>query len=255
MGFIDQMRRSKTRVVLALDLRGPNLLERALRILDEVHDQVAGVKVNRHLSIPLSLNDLAKLVERAHDHGLPTIMDYKVNDIDSTNEVAAELFFNAGFDAITACPFTGWEGGLEPVFRLARRMGKGVILLAYMSHAGASHWYGGLFIDPRTLSIVRPFEVFIRQALAWGADGVVVGATRPNIVEEAARLLKGRALIFSPGVVVQGGVVEEALRAGADYLIVGRAIVESPSPREAAASLNRVVEGAVARMHGWPPKG
>ena len=237
-------------MVLALDLKGPRLLERALKILDEVYDQVAAVKVNRHLSIPLSLGELAKLVEAVHDRGLPAIIDCKVNDVASTNEVMVELFFEAGFDALTACPFTGWEGGLEPVFSLARRMGRGVILLAYMSHPGASRWYGGLFLDPFTLSLRRAFEAFAAQALNWGADGVVVGATRPWAVELVARVLKGRSLIFSPGVGVQGGVVEEALRAGADYLIVGRSIVESPSPRSAAATFNRVVEDTLTRLHG-----
>lgn len=249
MGFVDQLKRSQSRIVLALDLKGPNLLERSLELLNTLHDQVAAIKINRHLSIPLSLSELSRLVAAIHDRGLPAIMDCKVNDVASTSKLMAELFFNAGFDAITACPFTGWSGGLEDVFALARDMDRGVILLAYMSHPGASTWYGGLFIDPATLRLTHPFEVFARQALAWGASGVVVGATRPWIVKRVAEVLQGRALIFSPGIGPQGGLLKESLNAGCDYLIVGRYIIESSDPRGAAVNLNKLVEETLARLH------
>jgi len=78
---------------------------------------------------------------------------------------------------------------------------------------------------------------------------VVVGATRPQVVKQVAEILRGRALIFSPGVGPQGGLLEESLKAGCDYLIIGRHIIESPDPREAAVKLNRLVEEALARLH------
>ncbi|MEM4699826.1 MAG: orotidine 5'-phosphate decarboxylase [Candidatus Nezhaarchaeales archaeon] len=240
--------------MLALDLRGPKLVERARHLIDLIYDQVAAIKINRHLSIPLSLKELAGLVSYTHDRGLPAIMDCKVNDVASTSKVMAELFFDAGFDAITACPFTGFDGGLDEVFSLARERGRDVILIAYMSHPGASCWYGGLFIDLETLCLTNPFEVFARQAISWGACGIVVGATRPWVIERVARIVKGRALIFSPGLGPQGGLLEESLRAGCDYFIVGRMIVESSDPRETAINLNRQVEEAVVRAHGLLPK-
>jgi orotidine-5'-phosphate decarboxylase len=42
-------------------------------------------------------------------------MDCKVNDIGSTNQVIAE-YYTAGFDALIANPFVGWEEGLELIF-------------------------------------------------------------------------------------------------------------------------------------------
>jgi orotidine-5'-phosphate decarboxylase len=41
-------------------------------------------------------------------------------------------------------------------------------------------------------------------------------------------------LILSPGVGAQGGSAAEALRHGADFVIVGRSIYEDPDPRAAA---------------------
>lgn len=254
MGLIDGLRQSRSKLVLALDLRGTELAKRARGLIDLVYDQVAAIKINRHLSIPLSLEELAKLVSYIHDRGLPAIMDCKVNDVASTSRVMAELFFDAGFDAITACPFTGFDGGLEVVFDLARERGRDVILIVYMSHPGASRWYGGLFIDRESLRLTSPFEVFAHQAVSWGACGVVVGATRPQVIERVAKIVRGKALIFSPGLGPQGGLLEESLRAGCDYLIVGRMIVESPDPRGAAINLNRQVEEAVARARVPPPK-
>ncbi|MCX8204169.1 MAG: orotidine 5'-phosphate decarboxylase [Candidatus Nezhaarchaeota archaeon] len=240
--------------MLALDLRGRKLAERAMNLVDLVYDQVAAIKINRHLSIPLSLDELAKLVSGIHDRGLPAIMDCKVNDVASTSRLMADLFFDAGFDAITACPFTGWDGGLREVFDLARERGRDVILVVYMSHPGASLWYGGLFIDPEALCLTYPFEVFARQSVAWGACGVVVGATRPWVIERVARIVKNRALIFSPGLGPQGGLLEDSLKAGSDYLIVGRLIVEGSDPRGVAINLNRKIEDIMARIYGLSPK-
>jgi len=41
-------------------------------------------------------------------------------------------------------------------------------------------------------------------------------------------------MIISPGVVAQGGSALQAIRAGADYLIVGRSVFEAEDPIESA---------------------
>ena len=247
MHFFDIMCRSKSRIVLALDLTGPSLLDRALRILDETYEYLAAVKVNRHLSIPLSLEDLNKLTSAIHDRGLPAIMDCKVNDIGSTNRVMAELFFNAGFDALTVSPLTGWEEGLEPVYEVARSFNRGILELVYMSHPGASRYYEALILNRSTLTLKALYEVLLEEAIGRGADGLIVAATRPSIVSRVKRAAQGRSHVYSPGVGYQGGSASEAVKAGADFLIVGRSIVLSSNPKEEALKLYRLVSTSLAR--------
>ena len=43
--------------------------------------------------------------------------------------------------------------------------------------------------------------------------------------------------ILSPGVGAQGGSASEAIKAGADYVIVGRAIYKSDNPRKVAEDI------------------
>jgi orotidine-5'-phosphate decarboxylase len=163
------------------------------------------------------------------------IMDAKVNDIGNTNQVIAEYYFAAGFDAIIANPFVGWEEGMKPLFEVAKRSNRGVILLTYMSHRGAIEGYGQNTTDAETGAKIPQYVAFARRALAWGADGVVVGATVPQKIAEVKTILQDKVDIYSPGVGAQGGAAETAIKAGADYLIVGREIANSPDPEKSAS--------------------
>ncbi len=92
-----------------------------------------------------------KLVEQIREEGMLAIMDAKVNDIGNTNQIIADYYYAAGFDAIIANPFVGWDEGLKPLFETSKKQNKGVILLTYMSHKGACEGYGQTVINPDTL--------------------------------------------------------------------------------------------------------
>jgi len=232
--------------VLALDFpfQNPenreNLLAKAEHILEAVHPYICALKINHHLVLPLGTFDgVQKIVKKAHDQGLMTIMDCKVNDIGSTNQVIAEYYYAAGFDALIANPFVGWEEGLKPTFDVARRLQRGVVLLTYMSHKGASEGYGQTICNTETGEKTLQYISFAKKALKWNADGVVVGATYPEKIREVHEILKEKVPIYSPGIGAQGGNIETALRAGARYLIVGREITLAENPAETAKKLKR----------------
>jgi len=231
-------KRANSNIVLALDLppdRPQLLLSKSIAILEKVHPYVCAVKINRQLVLPLGLfNGVQKIVKFIHDRGLPAIMDCKINDVGHTNRAIAEYYYEAGFDALTASPFVGWNEGLQPVFELAKEMRRGVILLVYMSHRGAEEGYGQIVRDPKTERSIPQYVLFAEKALSWGADGAVVGATYPEKISEVHEILKGHVPIYSPGVGVQGGDIESAIRAGARYLIVGRTITLAEKPAETA---------------------
>jgi orotidine-5'-phosphate decarboxylase len=200
------------------------------------------VKINHHLVLPLGIFDgIEHLVNRIHDKGLLAIMDCKVNDIGSTNQVIAEYYYAAGFDALIANPFVGWEEGLEPIFDAAHRLDRGVILLTYMSHKGAKEGYGQTICNPRTGVKRVQYVSFAKKALRWNADGVVVGATHPEKIREIHDILKGKVPIYSPGIGAQGGAAETALKSGARYLIVGREITLAQNPEARVEEMKSVI--------------
>jgi orotidine-5'-phosphate decarboxylase len=238
-------KRNGSNIVLAFDFpfeRPENrkrLFAKAEKVLEAVHPHVCAVKFNHHLVLPLGTFDgVQKLVKKAHNFGLQTIMDCKANDIGSTNKVIAEYYFGAGFDALIANPFVGWEEGLEPIFGVAKKQERGVILLIYMSHKGAPEGYGQTIIDPETGGKITPqYVVFARKAVKYRASGAVVGATYPEIISEVRKILGEKVPIYSPGIGIQGGSVQQAVKAGSHYLIVGREITQSKNPSETAEKI------------------
>jgi orotidine-5'-phosphate decarboxylase len=103
-----------------------------------------------------------------------------------------------------------------------------------MSHKGASEGYGQTIIDSETGAKTLQYVSFARKALKWGADGVVVGATYPEKIKQIKQILGQKVSIYSPGIGAHGGVAETAVKAGANYLIVGREITMADDPAKAA---------------------
>ena len=234
----------KSNIILALDFpfekpeNREKLFSKAERILNAVEPYICAVKFNRHLILPLgTFNGVQKLIEKIHDTGLMAIMDCKVNDIGSTNQTIAEYYYAAGFDALTSNPFVGWEEGLEPVFDVAHKLQRGVILLVYMSHKAAWEGYGQTIRNAETDEKALQYFSFAKKALKWNADGVVVGATYPEKIRQVHEILGKKIPIYSPGIGAQGGKIPSALKAGASYLIVGRTITLSENPAETAKKI------------------
>ena len=240
------MEKRDSNLILALDISSDkprHLLSQSMKILKKVHPHLCAVKINHHLVLPLGLfNGVQKVIQFAHDQGLPIIMDCKINDIGSTNRVIAEHYYKAGFDAVIANPFVGWDEGLQPVFEVARQMGRGVILLVYMSHKGAEEGYGQTVLNSKTKKQVSQYRVFAEKALSWSADGAVVGATYPDKIKEVHAILGNSVPIYSPGIGVQGGDVDLAMKAGSKYLIVGRIVVDALDPVETLKGIKKVAQ-------------
>jgi orotidine-5'-phosphate decarboxylase len=215
-------------IVLALDppagRRG--LPEFAARTIRAVERHVCAVKMNFHLLLPLSALEISRINKLVHSCGLQSIADIKLNDIENTNEVAVDHLTKMGFDAVIANPFMG-KGALAALVQKAHRANAGVIALVYMSHPGAKEGFG-LEVGGREL-----YREFLERADDSGADGIVVGATQLDILRQVARQLP----VYSPGVGAQGGDAGQAIKGGADYLIIGRSIVEARQPAKAAKEI------------------
>jgi orotidine-5'-phosphate decarboxylase len=239
MGFREDLlsssKKHSSRVILALDVTGPQQtrVERAAKLLEELGDEVAGVKVHWHLILPRGLEGMAEIIQLSASKNLPIIADIKLNDIESTNLEAVDLLFTNGVSAVIANPFVGAKEGLSQVIARSKKLGKGVILLVYMSHAGAKEGYG-LIVNGKPL-----YLEFARRVRDWDADGAIVSAKSPSIIREVRAILKNEQLILSPGVGVQGGRADQSvIEAGTDFAIIGRSIIEAADPKSALKVFN-----------------
>ncbi len=215
-----------------------------LETINAVSPYICAVKLNFHLLLPLGSEELSSITKTAHDNGLQTVADIKLNDIGNTNRMTADNLWNEGFDAVIVNPMMGLDG-LKILSEYAHSKGKGVIMLCHMSAPEALQAY--------ELEIVTPagakkclYQLFLDWALDSGVDSIVVGATFPDIIGECAEYMRRdihqpRPYIMSPGVGAQGGDAAAALSAGSDYLIVGRTILYADDPAAAALQLCRPV--------------
>ena len=247
--FAERIKKSsnlhKSRLVLALDpshTKKSDLLKFANDTVNLLSDHICAIKINLHILLPLDLySEVKAITDLAHSHDLQTIADIKLNDISNTNEVALSHLWSAGFDALTINPFIGFDA-LRDAIANTHKNSNGVITLVYMSHKSASDTYGLKVTDSRNSS-KHIYELFLDWTEELGADGIVVGATLPEIIKQCSKRVKGRIAIFSPGVGAQGGDAKEALANGSDYLIVGRSIIEAKDPKNEASRMQQLTWG------------
>jgi orotidine-5'-phosphate decarboxylase len=76
----------------------------------------------------------------------------------------------------------------------------------------------------------------VKLAKESGASGLIAPATRPGRLSEI-RSKAEDLMILTPGVGAQGGKAGDAIKAGADYIIVGRSIYQAEDPKAAAEKL------------------
>src|SRR5438445_4380801 len=120
-----------SRVVLALDVSGPfgQRVARAMKVLEQTKESIAGVKVNFHLLLPFGLAGIRNLIDHCKGEGLPLIADMKLNDIGSTNLEVIESLLASRFDAVIANALVGYRDGMGEDIERAHELGGGVVLL------------------------------------------------------------------------------------------------------------------------------
>jgi len=240
-GFRNRMKNSsrKSRIILANDLDDANVNKIESKTIDNIkklQEYICAIKLNFHVILPLGQSSLVKINQIAHDQGLQTIADIKLNDIGNTNEITIQRLWQCGFDSVIVNPIMGLEN-LENIVTSAHNSGHGVITLVHMSHPGAKLGYGLSVRNPATRKMQKLHELFLKWSISSNVDGIVVGATVPEIISYSSKTAKGKCEIYSPGVGTQGGDPKKALQEGANYLIVGRTILDSKDPISEAKKL------------------
>ena len=156
------------------------------------------------------LSDLKLTLDYLHEHhpDIFTICDAKRGDNHVSNAgYVAAIFDNLGFDAVTLHPYLGKEA-LQPFLD---RRDKGCIILCRTSNEGAGELQD-LLIDGKPLWQIVAEKVYDD----WNANDnclLVVGATYPHEMRHI-RALVGDMTLLVPGIGVQGGSVEEVVKAG-----------------------------------------
>ena len=232
---LSQVAKTNGKVILANDYDHSvkNLETKTIQNIKKLHPFLCGIKLNFHLLLPLSSKEIIKINKTAHQYGLQTIADIKLNDIGNTNRVTTEHLWNLGFDAVIANPIMGLDS-LKNLVKSAHKNQKGVITLCHMSAPEAKLSYD---MEVKMGKKQQLYQLFLDWALIAKVDGIVVGATFPKTIRYCSKKAGKNLSIYSPGVGTQGGSANEVISSGTNYLIVGRTILNSKNPITIAKEL------------------
>lgn len=207
----------KNNLILALDVGSEN---EAISICEKISQNIDTIKIGYPLALAEGLEIIQKLKDK---FGFNVICDFKVADIDATNEKICEETFKAGADAIICHGFVGPDsvGACKDV---AEKYGKELFLLTEMSHPGAK-----MFLQDAADEIAK-------MGVEMGITNYVAPATRLNRLQDIRNIVGEDAYIISPGVGKQGGDAKKTLEIS-DAIIVGRSIYEADNPELACENL------------------
>lgn len=216
-------------IILATDILN-GTVQSVVCSVDNLQEHICAVKMNFHILLPLGIDEIREIIDAVHACGLQCIADIKLNDINNTNLVTSNILYGAGFDAIIVNPIMGPDA-LSALVREAHSADNGIISLCHMSSAEGAVSY------EMQVGHKPVYEKFLEWGLKAGVDGIIVGATFPDIIRDCKRKVRDSLDILSPGVGAQGGSAKISFASGTDYIIVGRTLLNSENPSETAVSI------------------
>jgi len=221
----------RDRLVLALDVDD---LGAAVKLADRLDPWFGVVKVG----LELFAGSGPSAVEALAAPGRRIFLDLKLHDIPTTVEKAARVVGRLGVGYVTLHA----AGGVD-------MLRAGVAgLAAGAAEAGASEPPVALGVTVLTSEPdAGAFPARLEAAVAGGCGGVVCSVRELGAVKERSQLLAAVPGIRLPGGAshdqARVGTPAEAFAAGADLLVVGRAVTAAPDPEAAAATLGAALAG------------
>ena len=229
---------SRERLIFALDVAGQ---DEALDLIEGLGDSVAFYKLGLELFMA---GRYFELMERLVGDGKKVMVDLKFFDVPETVAGAVERLNARG---ATFCTVHGNQPMLEAACRAATNVGVlAVTALTSLDQTDLDDLGFQVSVEDLVLSRAR-------RAIEAGCVGVVSSGL------EAPKLRDGlgdRFVIVTPGIrPVTNRTVDdqkrvtsptEALRGGADYVVVGRPIRTAPDPRAAAEAIQQEIAAVFA---------
>jgi len=229
------------KIIVALDF---DEADRALRLVLQIKEYLTCFKVGSQLFT----REGPDIVRRLRDLGVDVFLDLKFHDIPETVRKSVRAASGLGLKFLTVHA-SGGSAMLEAALDGAREHGTtvlGVTVLTSMDEAAL-----------RETGVMRPpAEQVLHLAQLGHAAGLRGLVCSPLEIEAIRATLGPKMTLVTPG--IRGAAdaagdqkrtlsATEALRRGADYLVVGRPITQSDDPQGAAIALYSEVASAEAQ--------
>lgn len=226
----------RERVIVALDLPSVAVAE---KLVGRLGDSIAFYKIGYQLGYAGGLPFAQDLIRS----GKKVFLDLKLHDIGNTVNKGVESIVKSGaaFLTVHAYPQT-MTAALDAARGSTLKILAVTILTSYNDADVAEAGYAGNARD----QVKKKSE----QACALGIDGIVCSAEESEMLRP---IVGPRRLLVTPGIRPAGTdsgdqkrimTPAAAIRAGSDYLVVGRPITGAADPKAAADAIVREVTEA-----------
>jgi orotidine-5'-phosphate decarboxylase len=226
--------RGKPELILALDVPTE---AKALALVDELDSAVSVYKVGLQLFTAAGPSIITELGRR----GARVFLDLKLYDIPNTVSQAVRQAVRHNVFMLTMHT----AGGME----MMRAAANAALEESRLAAVHRPLLIGVTVLTSREAS-QSEVAALARLAVSSGLDGVVSSAQEASQIRKA---LGDGCYIVTPGIRQEQeavhdqkrtATVADAVRAGSDFLVVGRPILEADNPRNAAQSFVREIERA-----------
>lgn len=232
---------AKDRIIVALDV---DTLYKAESLVGELAPHVGCFKVGLEL---LTAEGAPRVVGAVHQLGGQLFYDGKFNDIPNTVGYAAERVARLGVKMFNVHASAGIEAMTAAVSHKHQALVLAVTVLTSLEENNAYLIFGG----PIKAKVLQ----FARDAMLAGCDGVICS---PQELELLGKPEFGHLLKVTPGVRPEWAAAgdqkrimtpAETIKAGADFLVIGRPITRPPAeigtPVEAAKKIAEEIASAL----------
>jgi orotidine-5'-phosphate decarboxylase len=231
------------KIIVALDVQSREELD---KIIKELEGSATYVKVGMELYYTFG----ASIIKELKDKGFKVFLDLKIHDIPNTAKSTAKTITSLGANIINVhaaggiemmkAAMSGVKEALEEDENLSRPLVIAVTQLTSTSQETLN--YELLIPGPMENAV---FQYAMNAKLA-GLDGVVSSPLEVDLIKQ----INGpKFLCITPGIRPSGvnsddqkrvTTPNEALKNGSDFLVIGRAITNAESPKQA---YNNIIEG------------
>lgn len=227
---------SRDRLIVALDVES---VQQAEAIVEELGESVSFYKIGLQLQYAsANASDTISFTKSLVAQKKKVFLDSKIFDIANTIERTVENIARMDVDFLTV---HGDRKIVEAAVKVNRQKLK-IFAVTFLTTLDQQ--------DLRDMNIPLSVDQFVSHrvvvALEAGADGVISSGLEANLVKDIA-VKRGRELrVVTPGIRPPGSPPNDqrrvatpynSIKAGADYLVVGRPILNAPDRREAVEAI------------------
>jgi orotidine-5'-phosphate decarboxylase len=221
-------------IMIALDVADTDI---AYNLIHQLRGYPCWLKVGMELYYSAGPD----FIRRIKHEGYPIFLDLKLHDIPNTVRRASSVVAKLGVDMLNVHAAGGLEmmrsalAGVREVSDSTK-----VIAVTQLTSTDEGMLKKEIGIDAPLQDIVIRYAKLAKEA---GLQGVVSSAAEASSIKSECG---PQFLTITPGIRLAGSLVHdqkrvltplEAIRNGADYLVIGRTITESPSPRDVLSQI------------------